>query len=116
MNMHIYDLDRQCTIIDQLELATEAATRTRGLIGHAPLEPGQALLIRPCRWIHMFGMSFPIDVLYVNKQARVVAITENLGINRIDRPVLRAQYVIEMRVGDIRRTGVAVGDRLELRP
>jgi uncharacterized membrane protein (UPF0127 family) len=113
--MQIYAANRQCTIVDKLELATDAATRTRGLIGHAPLQAGQALLIRPCRWIHMFGMSFPIDVLYVNRQWRVVALTENLGVNHIDRPVLRAQFVIEMKAGDICRTGVAVGDQLELR-
>ena len=63
----------------------------------------------------MFGMGFPIDVLYVNKHWDVVAVTENLAVHRIDRPVLRAQFVVEIRAGDIRRTGVQVGDRLELR-
>jgi hypothetical protein len=85
------------------------------LIGHPALDAGQGMLIRPCRWIHMFGMGFPIDVLYVNKHWDVVAVTENLAVNRIDRPVLRAQFVVEIRAGDIRRTGVQVGDRLELR-
>ena len=113
--MRIYDLNRQRLIVDALEIASDAASRARGLIGHCPLEPGQAMLIRPCRWIHTFGMSFPIDVLYVSKDWRVVALTENLPPNRIDRPVLRAQFVIEMKTGEIRRTGVAVGDRLEMR-
>lgn len=63
----------------------------------------------------MFGMAFPIDVLYVNKHWTIVAVTENLAINRIDRPVLRAQFVVELKAGDIRRMGAQVGDRLELR-
>jgi uncharacterized membrane protein (UPF0127 family) len=113
--MRLYDLERQSMIVENLELATDGPSRARGLIGHAPLEPGQALLIRPCRWIHMFGMSFPIDVLYVSRDWRVVAITQNLACNRIDRPVLRAQFVVEMRAGEIARTGVQMGDHLELR-
>jgi len=113
--MRLYDLTRQTCIVDRLEIAADARSRARGLIGHAPLEAGQGMLIRPCRWIHMFGMGFPIDVLYVNKHWTVVAATENLGVNRIDRPVLRAQFVVEMKAGDIRRSGVQVGDRLELR-
>jgi len=113
--MQIVDLDRHSCIVDDLEMAGDVATRTRGLIGHPPLRPGQGLLIRPCRWIHMFGMAFPIDVLYVNRDWRVVAVTHDLSPNRIDRPVLRAQFVIEIKAGDIRRTGVQVGDRLALR-
>jgi len=113
--MRLYDVTRQTCVLDRLEIAADAPSRARGLIGHAPLEAGQGMLIRPCRWIHMFGMGFPIDVLYVNKHWTVVAATENLGVNRIDRPVLRAQFVVEMKAGDIRRSGVQVGDRLELR-
>ena len=113
--MQLYDVTRQTCIVDELETAADARSRARGLIGHAALDAGQGMLIRPCRWIHMFGMGFPIDVLYVNKHWDVVAVTENLAVNRIDRPVLRAQFVVEIRAGDIRRTGVQVGDRLELR-
>jgi uncharacterized membrane protein (UPF0127 family) len=113
--MQLYDVTRQIRIVDELEIAADARSRARGLIGHPALTPGQGMLIRPCRWIHMFGMTFPIDVLYVDKHWDVVAVTESLGINRIDRPVLRAQFVVELGAGDIRRTGVRVGDRLELR-
>jgi len=113
--MQLYDVTRGILLVDKLEIAANAQSRARGLIGHATLAPGQGMLIRPCRWIHMFGMAFAIDVLYVDKRWKIVAVTENLAINRIDRPVLRAQFVVELRAGDIRRTGAQVGDRLELR-
>ena len=114
--MKLYDIGRQRWVLDTLETAEDLRSRTRGLIGHHPLAPGQGRMIDPCRWIHTFGMSFPIDVAYVDKNWRVVALTENLAPRRIDRPVLRAQFVIEMMAGAIRRTGLAVGDHLELRP
>nr|MBC7243914.1 DUF192 domain-containing protein [Chloroflexota bacterium] len=114
--MKLYHADQQRFIINNLEIATNVRSRTRGLIGHAPLEPGQALMIPQSRWIHTFGMSFTIDAVYVDKKWHIVALTENLLPGRIDRPVLRAQAVIEMAAGEIRRLGLKVGDHLELRP
>jgi len=114
--MKLYCLDRQRWIVNSLEIAEDARSRKRGLIGHQPLALGQGLMIRPCRWIHTFGMSFPIDVVYVGKDWRVVALSESLPPNRIDRPVLRAWFVIEMAAGAIRHAELTVGDRLELRP
>ena len=61
----------------------------------------------------VFGMAFPIDVLYVNKRWRIVAVSENLRPGRIDRPVPHAWFVVEMAAGAIRQTGIKVGDRLE---
>lgn len=112
--MRLYDLDQQRSIVDSLEIAEALGARTRGLLGHAPLSFGQGMLIRPCRWIHTFGMSFPIDVLYVNKRWRIVAVSENLRPGRIDRPVLHAWFVVEMAAGAIRHAGVKVGDQLEI--
>jgi len=114
--MRVYNLGRQCAVVDHLEIAESVRARTRGLIGHQPLGLGQGLVINPCRWIHTFGMSFPIDVIYVSKNWRVVALTEDLPPRRIDRPVLRAQLVIEMAAGALRHIGLHVGDHLELRP
>lgn len=114
--MKLYHVDRQCLIVHNLEVAEGVRSRTRGLIGHPHLEPGQALMIPGSRWIHTFGMSFPIDVVYVDKKGRIVALTESLPPHRVDRPVLRAQTVIEMAAGEIRRLALKVGERLELRP
>ena len=114
--MQLYDLDQQDLLVRDLELAEDSRARNRGLIGHSPLGTGQGLLIKPCGWIHTFGMSFPIDVIYVGKDSRVVALSENLPPRRIDRPVLRARFVVEMAAGAIHETGVRVGNRLEVRP
>jgi len=114
--MELYNVDRQRRVLRTLEIANDLKSRTRGLIDHHPLEADEGMMIDPCRWIHTFGMSFPIDVAYVSKDWRVVALSENLAPNRIDRPVFRARFVIEMMAGAIRRTALAIGDQLELRP
>jgi len=114
--MKLYDIDRQCIVASHLEVAEDVRSRTRGLIGHRPLRMGEAMLISPCRWIHTFRMSFPIDVVYVDRNWHIIAFTENLAPNRIDRPVLRAYAVIEMMAGAIHNLGLAVGDQLRLQP
>jgi hypothetical protein len=103
-------------VVEELEVSEAMGKRTRGLIGHAPLKPGQGMVLRPCRWIHMFGMSFAIDVLYVNRRGRIVAVSENLRPNRIDRPVLQAAYVVELPSGAIRNAGLHVGDSVQVEP
>jgi len=113
--MRLYDAGSQRLILPDLEVATTSRARTRGLLGHTPLRMGQGLLIRPCSWIHTFGMGFTIDVLYVARDGRIVACAENLRPGRFDRPVLRSRWVVEMPAGAIRYYGVAVGDRLEVR-
>jgi uncharacterized membrane protein (UPF0127 family) len=112
--MRLYDLDQQCSVVDDLEVAEAMGARTRGLLGHDPLRLGQGMLIRPCRWIHTFGMSFPIDIVYVDKHSRIVAVSQNLRPGRIDRPVPRAWFVVEMAAGAIRHAGLNVGDHLEI--
>ena len=112
--MRLYDVNQQRSIVDKLEVAEAMGARTRGLLGHEPLRFGQGMLIRPCRWIHTFGMSFPIDVLYVSKRWRIVAVSENLRPGRIDRPVPQAWFVIEMAAGAIRDANLKVGDLLEI--
>jgi uncharacterized membrane protein (UPF0127 family) len=111
--MRLCSIDRRHTIVEKLEIAEDALSRTRGLIGHAPLDLNQGLLINPYHWIHTFGMSFPIDILYLNRDGRVVACSENLRPNRIDRPVLRAHMAVELAAGAIRHHGLKVGDCLE---
>jgi uncharacterized membrane protein (UPF0127 family) len=114
--MRVRDATQGRIVIDNLEVADSRQARNKGLIGHVPLRHGEALLIRPCRWIHTFRMSYPIDVLYCDRRDRVVASSERLRPGRIDRPVLGASYVLELAAGSIESSGIRVGHQLELLP
>jgi uncharacterized membrane protein (UPF0127 family) len=113
--MKLYHLERQRPIVEHLEVAEDPGSRRRGLIGHLPLTRGQGLLIRPSCWVHTFGMGFPIDIAYLGKDGRVLAVSENLAPNRIGRPVLGARCVVEMAAGAVQQMGLKVGDHLEIR-
>ena len=57
----------------------------------------------------------PIDVVYVGRQGKVVAVT-TMPPNRMGRPRLLATAVVEMRQGDASRLGIRRGSILAAAP
>ena len=99
-------------VLATLEIAQSMGGRSRGLLGRDGIEG--AILLRPARSVHTFGMRFPIDVAHVDAEMRVLRIT-TMNPNRLGTVVWRARAVIECEAGAFARWGVHVGDRLELR-
>lgn len=62
-----------------------------------PREP--ALLFEQCKSIHMFGMRFPLDVLFLDKNYEIIKRIDNLQPRRIVWPVHDATMVLEAPVG-----------------
>lgn len=52
-------------------------SRARGLLGRR-LRNDQGMLIEPCASVHTFGMSHAIDVLYLDRNNRIIKIVERL--------------------------------------
>lgn len=99
-------------------LATEAAvadtsrTRNIGLLRHKSLPDGQGMWIVPCEGVHTFFMKFPIDVIYLDRNKRVVKVRPNLVPWRISL-CLRAHSVLELPAGKAGATATERGDQLE---
>lgn len=88
--------------------------RLRGLLGKRALLPGQGLLMAPCRAVHTFGMRFPIDVVYITQERRVIRVATTMPPNRCGPWVKGSYYVLELPAGTVARTGTVVGDRIEM--
>lgn len=73
--------------------------KTSGLIGKNKL---QALLIKTRFGIHTFGLKFPIDVLILDKNNRIVCLRENLQPNRVFVWPPRYDTVVELPNGFIK--------------
>jgi uncharacterized membrane protein (UPF0127 family) len=99
-------------VLATLEVADTRRSRRRGLLGRDGIKG--ALLLRPARSVHTFGMRFAIDVAHVGPDLEVLKVT-TMGPNRLGLPVWRAKGVIECEAGALARWGVRVGDELELR-
>lgn len=116
--IQIVNQTRQQLIADQAELARSFLARGRGLMGRPALPQGYALIILPEWSIHTFFMRIPIDVLFVDRQDRVVGLRERMPPNRPFAGVSprRGHYVVELPAGVIAATGTALGDQLALTP
>jgi uncharacterized protein len=85
-----------------------------GLLGHAKLADGEALVFPRCNSIHTIGMRFAIDVVFVDQNWSVVSIEEGLVPGRLIAPVWNAWGVIEAASGASRACELQKGDLLEL--
>jgi uncharacterized membrane protein (UPF0127 family) len=68
--------------------------------------------IKPCNGIHMFGMRFPIDAVFLDRDQCVIRVVPNLGPWRVVPLVLRARSVVELPAGIAAKAGLDVGDAL----
>jgi uncharacterized membrane protein (UPF0127 family) len=114
----ILNRTRDQLLADRAELARSFWARGRGLMGRAALPVGYALIIYPESSIHTFFMRISIDVLFVGRDGRVVALREAMPPNRPFAGVApwRGLYVIELPAGVIAATSSAVGDLLDVTP
>lgn len=101
-------------IAHNLECAETLLRRMIGLLGRASFEKGSGLLIRPCKGIHTFGMKFGIDVLFLDKTNKVVAIFEKFPPSRLTRIFGKAVTVIELPAGTVEITSTQIGDKIDV--
>jgi uncharacterized membrane protein (UPF0127 family) len=89
-------------------------TRAKGLLGRSGLPPGEALMFPGCHAVHTMGMRFPIDLVFVDKDWRVVALQPMVRPGRfMVGPVRGAWGVVEMASGTVAENGLEVGDQLQ---
>ena len=112
----IRNATRGTVLADQERWALASADRMRGLLDRDGLDPGEALVIRPCTSVHMFGMAFPLDVVFVDRGGRVVRTYENLRPWRASWIHFFARDAIELPVGVVAASGTKKGDLIEYEP
>ncbi|WP_026369709.1 DUF192 domain-containing protein [Kallotenue papyrolyticum] len=105
---------RGTLLATRAERARSFWARLRGLMFRADLPPGGGLVIEPNSSVHTFWMRFPIDVVFVDRQDRVVGLAANLPPNRPYAGARRARRTIELPAGTIAATQTQLGDRLHL--
>ena len=127
--VRVVNVSRGEVLAGRVRLAVGFWARAVGLLGRRGLRADEGLLIAPCQSVHMLGMRFAIDVVYVGegvgvggggRRARAVTATPGGGrVLRVVRglrpwrigPIVRgARAVIELPVGAV--ASLRVGDDL----
>ncbi len=120
----IKNLTKKKTLVKDFEIADSIGKKTKGLMFRNSLSEDSGFLMvfnydrRHEIW--MFGMRFPIDIVFIDKRKRIVDIKHSvrpMGKNprtwRIYKPRQNCRYVLEVNPGLIKRTKTEIGDILE---
>ena len=100
-------------LAESLVSAHDSHSRRKGWLGRRSAPPGEAIWILPCEAIHCFFMHFPIDVVFLDRELRVVHVRRSLKPWRI-AVCLKAYSVMEFPAGVIDATSTAAGDKIVL--
>ena len=111
--IHLVNLRTRETIVRDLEIADTAAKRAQGLLGRDGLDADSALWLEPCSSIHMFFMRFAIDVIYLDRDARVLKMVAHLKPWRLSM-AWGGRSVVELPAGALARLDVQEGDQLRI--
>jgi len=114
--VEVRNVARREVLARKVAVATGWWSRARGLIARPRLRRHEGLLLRPCRAVHMMGMAYPIDVAFLDADARVLATYDTLRPGRLTRFHRAAAAALELPPGVLAATRTAVGDLLELLP
>jgi uncharacterized membrane protein (UPF0127 family) len=114
----IYNTTRDQVLCKNCGMADNPLTRMKGLLGRETLSEDEGLLIAPCASIHMFGMKFPLDVIFLTRENVVTDFVENIAPGKIyasKRHHGKAHAALEVAAGTAARNGLQRGDQLEVR-
>lgn len=99
-----------------LSLAVNAAdstfTRLKGLIGRLRLHSDEGLWVVPSRGVHTLGVFFPIDVVYLDDEHRVIHIEESFPAFRVAPWRIQASSVLQLPTHTIYSSQTQLGDQL----
>jgi uncharacterized membrane protein (UPF0127 family) len=83
-------------------------SRLRGLLFAPPLAPGEGLLLAPCASVHTAFMTYPIDVVFLDRADTVVKIVPRLAPWRA-AACAGAHQTLELAAGEASRLRLTVG-------
>lgn len=108
----IVDQTSGAVVGDQIRFANTALARLIGLLGATNLHAGEGLLLAPSSAVHTWGMSFPIDVIAMDRGWQVRRIWEHLLPWRMLCPSPATRIILELPAGRAEELHLRAGDQL----
>jgi uncharacterized membrane protein (UPF0127 family) len=116
MPLTVRNLTRDTLLANRAERAQSFAARFVGLMGRRELPYGHGLWIDPCNSIHTFFMRIPIDVLFLDREQKVVKAFEAMVPWRMTSIHFKARTVLELPAGTLSASQTGEGDQLDFQP
>lgn len=108
----VYNQTRECFLSFGVRPADTTLSRLRGLIGKLRLGPDDGLWVFPSCGIHTIGVLFPVDLIYIDDDKRVIHTIEHFPPFRISPIRTQASSVLELPTHTIYSSQTVPGDQL----
>ncbi len=112
--MKILNKHKQIVLATKVLRAESFFQRLKGLIGTQGLKDGMGLLIVPCSSVHTCFMRYPIDVMFLDEDNKILHIMHSMQPYRFSPIVTGAKKVLELPAGICLSTSTAVNDQVGL--
>ena len=112
--MVLVNTTKKTILSDRCHFANTVVKRMVGLLNRRKFAEGEGLLFDRCYGVHTFGMRFPIDILFLDKDLQVIRAVKSLPPYRTS-VVRKAVYVLELPVGALENTCTEEGDQIQIR-
>ena len=112
----VYNKTRETFVATEATVADGYFPRLIGLLGKTKrwARLGRGLWIIPSRGVHSIGMLFPIDLVFLSKDRKVVHIEEHFRPFRVSRVSLKTASVLELPAHTIYRSRTQICYTLEI--
>ena len=107
-----FNMTQQSFVGLRVSRADTMFSRLRGLLGRARLACDEGLWMVPSQGIHTIGLTFPMDLIYLDEECQVVHIVEHLAPFRIAPLKIKAHTVLELAARAVHSSGTQIGDQL----
>ena len=108
----VYNQTRECFLGMRVEPANTTYTRLRGMIGRMRLGFDEGIWVVPSSGVHTIGVLFPLDLIYLDEQHRVIHQIEYFPRFRIAPRRTQAASVLELPTHTIYSSQTQPGDQL----
>ena len=100
--MKCFNPKTQEVFADDLKTNDTYFSRLVGLMFKKNLAAGSGIVLKPCTQIHTCFMRFNIDVIFLDKDLKVLHIIENMPPWRVSPLFLKSRYTVELPAGTLK--------------
>lgn len=104
----LHNRDDGRLLVRRVWRATNMFERARGLLGRPRLDLDEGLLIPRCRSVHTFGMTYSLDLVFIDTSGVIRKLVNQLGPRRV-AGCAAGRMVIELAAGSIGHHGLEPG-------
>jgi uncharacterized protein len=108
----VYNQTRECFLCLGVVPADNTFARLKGLIGKLKLKLDEGLWVVPSQGVHTLGVLFPLDLIYLDDNHKVIHVIEHFPRFRIAPLRIQAASVLELPTHTIYTSQTQPGDQL----